>query len=101
MKIMNAYRTPWTVGTDNPSRCTLAILDADGEVVAEVPRFDGTRAGDDENLPHLIAAAPELLAALTAYVKEDDVGQRLLSPCYVQARAAIAKAKGDSTWEEI
>src|SRR5574343_459383 len=51
---------------------------------------------------NLIAAAPELLAALeavfdTAHVDVDDLGATLhaLSEIRAQARAAIAKAKGE------
>lgn len=53
----------------------------------------------------LIAAAPDLLAACEALVEAQrraDVGERGGFGCYVDAvdlaRAAIAKAKGETTW---
>jgi hypothetical protein len=62
------------------------IADADGSLIAGV-----TTEGD----LHLIAAAPDLLAALEDLLLT--VNPRLFAREVVQARAAIAKATGDAS----
>ena len=91
---MNATHTPapWAVGSNGAS---IKIVDSDGKAIAMVtPRRDRWN-GD------LIAAAPELLSALTDLLDQLDGigipdwhGAEGLS--LEQAHAAIAKAEGRS-----
>lgn len=96
MKTQTHTRGPWKIG---PSGGTLThhesceptpsiILPGSGAVVAQV----GCGWADDQEIANarLIAAAPELLAAL------EDVVDRFNTETRAQARAAIAAAKGDA-----
>ena len=49
-----------------------------------------------ESDARLIAAAPDLLAALTQMVRYDDLPTAEQQPAVERARAAIAKAKGEA-----
>jgi hypothetical protein len=89
MKTIEHTPGPWAVGSNGAS---IKIVDADGKAVAMVtPRRDWWNAD-------LIAAAPELLDSLKdlenilSCKPYDRDEQKLL----VIARAAIAKAKGES-----
>ena len=66
---------------------TIPIKAANGKTVASVRYSD-----NDDNDANLIAAAPDLLAALEAIMKGVSGCQK--EPQYEAARAAIAKAKG-------
>lgn len=95
MSVSNTLRTPWKVEPTDRWPGLFDVYDYDGNVIA---------AAKIEEVARLIAAAPELLAALEALAAEpsdcwrdatdDDDGhtrtprQRMLK----QARAAIAKA---------
>lgn len=76
---------------------------ADGQginLIAECSDPDGFRtSGEDQANARLIAAAPELLAALeviTACVDRNGGSVRTITPeAIIQARAAIAKARGE------
>lgn len=57
--------------------------------------IDLRRCRDAQARARLIAAAPELLAALERFQNDAfDFGMPLDHPCRVQAREAIAKAEG-------
>ena len=83
---------PWVIVGKRGARC---VATTDGQEVAAAPSHEPTYLDDsfpyDDNL-RLIAAAPDLLAAL-----EDaaDLLDRLRSGggCLARARAAIAKAR--------
>jgi len=61
------------------------------------PRCAGIAQVGDKAHADLFAAAPDLLAALQAYIESDDIGARIGTPKYKTARAAIAKATGDAS----
>ena len=72
------------------------LVDDDGEMLlAYTTNDDGVHVSSDE-AKAVIAAAPELLAALKALVShaKDDVDDRRLSEEVTAADAAIAKAEG-------
>lgn len=89
---------PWAIGDEN-NECCEVVLGEKFNLVASLDRQDGNTGkfviGRDEMLANarLIAAAPEMLAALKRLcdTKDDDV---LLS--WAAARAAISKAIGGS-----
>lgn len=82
---------PWTVGSGHYICSEEGV---DGFVIAQV--FGGKKSKEDESL---IAAAPDLLAALDTLLKAYRVAVKLRDPntddtFTVQARNAIAKATG-------
>lgn len=90
---------PWRVGnlgsydahTDEPYRNVWAGEGAEATVVARAVRAAGSMTNDVDEDARLIAAAPDLLAALKALVED----QRDASlPVLIQAREAIDKALG-------
>ena len=85
----------WHV-TTTPSPPPRADLPTD--VIA---RVQWRRDGQDKANAHLIAAAPEMLAALEAVVKADQRFPDMDIPGYVMIplRVAIAKAKGEEESE--
>lgn len=98
---------PWVENNDDGfsrgsiwAGCSPSGAGAVGTLIANVA---GDSAEADANA-HLIAAAPDLYAALTdAYevlgaILEDtdgDDGERIPNPLLVQLRAALAKARGE------
>ena len=64
-----------------------------------VSQFDGNPVATTKQEPnaHLIAAAPDLLAALKEIVAGISVGTNPDHPWIKEARAAIAKAEGRSS----
>jgi hypothetical protein len=62
--------------------------------ICDMPGWDDDYADEEAANTRLIAAAPELLAALNALL--DDVGRANSMLGAVQARAAIAKATGET-----
>lgn len=88
---------PWKVGTLRKSGHTRSVTILPPVVVSSFGAFDA----DLEANARLIAAAPELLAALQAiartscHIEEGNQGPlRAWSECCAIARAAIAKATG-------
>ena len=81
---------------------SLDILDADGELVARIPGPIGDPQGERDHADaRLIAAAPDMLAACEALVLADEIGNPtdatlILEEALGKARAAIAKARGES-----
>lgn len=95
---------PWKVGRSIRSRLmgsdqVVEIQDQRDQMVALL--YTDNRGGDEDGAnARLLAAAPDLLAALKAVVSRHDGYQDGLGPCvcegHVAARAAIAKAEGQS-----
>ena len=90
---------------------TVLVTDAHGNFIAAVkPVSKFGIAGTDEGNTHLIAAAPELLKALEETVNQlatlqidkrtqygwSNERTNMVSASLLQARAAIAKAKGET-----
>ena len=74
--------------------CRINVTDACGDVINEPTKANA----------RLIAAAPELLAALKAladYVFREESKQNICSSTWMDARAAIAKAEGKATREQL
>jgi hypothetical protein len=72
-----------------------ALVKRGAEIVAEV--FTDREPGDQYETAALIAAAPELLAALRAMLAASDAGDMdSLANASSDARAAIARATGQS-----
>lgn len=76
-----------------------AVVGSDGEVVCDNAHY--YPQGLDPKNANLIAAAPDLLAALVPFLEfadsEKDLEGEILSVDMIEtARAAIAKAKGES-----
>jgi len=79
--------TPWHVSKTHPR----TIVADDGYEVATATLFYGRRPDNSADHVRLIAAAPDLLAALEMIVEQWD--QKSLDA----SRAAIAKARGNLT----
>jgi len=93
---------PWTVDPDDRPNMEWNnhIYAANGLAVCFMAHSDGKDVDADEANARLIAAAPDMLAALRAFVLILDKGSpidliRLISDAGKQARAAIAKATQD------
>lgn len=94
---MTTKHTPGPWSTIKYIRTTL-VCDANGNWIAAIkPVRKFGIAGDDAANARLIAAAPELLAALDAFTQwnDRDQGEGKLEDALNKARAAIAKAKGE------
>jgi hypothetical protein len=63
-------------------------------MIADIPTDVWISVEEQKANAHLIAAAPDLLAALETLVRVHDTGQSDFG-CLEIARAAIAKAKGE------
>lgn len=84
---------PWRVvptAPDDALSC-IPVAKRDGEVVADVEPLD-----DADDNARLIAAAPELLEALTQMLVNSAFDGKSYRDCHKQALAAVAKAKGAS-----
>ena len=90
----NAKHTPgpWQVNNNDP----LQVCDSDGEKrgCSPIANTRGKR-GEAKANARLIAAAPELLAALESLLDYDNLGAYERANVRKQSRAAIAKAKGE------
>lgn len=89
-RVDRCYRTGFTIfgGTQESPSCVVDTQDDDG-------RYGTIR---NESDARLIAAAPDLLAALIDLTDrvEKIVMPDQSTPCTIHARAAIAKAEGES-----
>lgn len=86
---------PWTAEQDagDDDEMTGRIFSDSGDWIAEVHTGDGE--GSFESNARLIAASPDLLAALENLMHETEGGQAQCGQQFADAaRAAIAKAKG-------
>lgn len=99
---MHSKHTPGPWDVDEGDKSTIYELDA-ANPIAEV--FSDRSAEENEANARLIAAAPELLDALTALLDEAEdvfvcmadatgIDRHNLPPQFAAARAAIAKAEG-------
>ena len=106
---MNAQHTPgpWSIAlsTDHTPAVTVPVHPSEGSgfVVAHINRLPrmGSVLGDADANAHLIAAAPDMMAALKAIdieARDIDADGNIILPSHVwdAARAAIAKAEGRS-----
>lgn len=110
---MNTNPSPWSVQSGGGRLGSLlTVLDANGLPVASMRRQylktgyvtpapdDARRLGN----ARLIASAPDLLTALEAFIAWDDEHHNnndggpwdKLDPIYMQAKAAVAKSRGES-----
>lgn len=101
MKEFKGTPGPWLVteiDDDDLSEQSSTMIAAGDTVIACVGPSVHTLLGIDKNNAHLIAAAPELLEAVIKCVDAlDEVSsQQWCGPIIDEARAAIAKALGES-----
>lgn len=94
--------TPWVVSVDNRE---LQVVDTQGQIVAENIGWDHLESA--QRRARLIAAAPDLFAALNAALPllegfedadsgdADEDEEPIVSPVLQQMRAALAKANGE------
>lgn len=69
----------------------------DGPGMWEIEGAEAYLPGDHDAQAHLIAAAPDMLAALQEFVGAVDAGAKFSDVSVVEyARTAIAKAKGET-----
>ena len=99
---------PWTLLARPDHARGFKVTDADGEFVSYLPAsryHDERRDGEAESNARLMAAAPDLLAALQTVttalhscclVITDDEARKDALEMVADARAAIAKARGES-----
>jgi hypothetical protein len=83
---------PWKLRLGTGVQYDYLIEVKGGALIAAYPHYSGATKKVTKANARLIAAAPELLAALNALL--DDVGRTNSMLGAVQARAAIAKATG-------
>ena len=100
---MNKFSiAPWKTAHSYSHEYIRSIKDAQGELIAQVCAFDDGVGNDyiPETTANarLMAAAPDLLAALREYVERHEAdGDPAGLPEYELACAAIAKATGNQT----
>ena len=96
--MLNHSITPWKVAHAHSTEYVRHIKDARGELIAEVSAFDDEVSEAIANA-RLMAAAPDLLAALRDLLDEADLNEvdEYTAPKIEAARAAIARATGDQT----
>lgn len=90
---------PWVLGKQHKSRVEIGSKDHSWTDLARVVTImsDGHMSAEGLANARLIAAAPDLLAALEAMIPEGwDDGAMDHMPGIKQARAAIAKARGEA-----
>lgn len=94
---IGAGSVPECPGFDGMTICCLVepqqYQGEDGPEPRAIPEWFGTIEGNG----HLLAAAPDLLAALRPFVAMDDSGEEIAGGCWnaaiAMARAALAKAR--------
>lgn len=97
---MEHISSPWMVGPVDG--CTVSFIDARGEkqeVAVALGNYDDSEEAEImEKNARLISAAPELLAAIKELVKgmEEHGAEKWFSHRMIRARAAIAKATGET-----
>ena len=84
----NSTPGPWHVSADQP-----IVFDANKHVVADCYEHEHSLFAERYANARLVAAAPDLLAACTALVRDND-GPGEFGEALEFARAAIAKATG-------
>lgn len=89
---------PWEISP--PWSGFSKITGANGELIFGLAAGSAEEKRSDEECEAnalLIAAAPDLLKFLVAWVESTDLSEQTgsMRPVYLGARAAIAKAKGD------
>jgi len=101
---MNKFSiAPWKLSHSHSHEYVRYIRDAQGEHIAHVCDLDDGVANNytDQAIANarLMAAAPDLLAALRDLLDEADLGEvdEYTAPKIEAARAAIARATGDQT----
>ncbi len=92
---------PWIVDEDMRQNMewNRHIYGSDGMCVCFMSHSDGKNPSRDAANANLIAAAPDLLAALEFLVErewQDDEGEPKLTEAREKAKAAIKKARGES-----
>lgn len=89
---------PWKTAHSYDRAYIRTIRDAQGEHIAHVCDLDDAIPEATANA-RLMAAAPDLLAALRDLLDEADLGEvdEYTAPKIEAARAAIARATGDQT----
>lgn len=91
---------PWRATAGMSQMCDFGTTLARGRPTGDQSFWwifsDADGHGDPDADAALIAAAPDLLAALREYADDDDIGRHTDSPRYRMARAAIARATGDA-----
>jgi hypothetical protein len=96
---MNKFSiAPWKLSHSHSHEYVRYIRDAQGEHIAHVCDLDDALTECTANA-RLMAAAPDLLAALRDLLEEADLGEvdEYTAPKIEAARAAIARATGDQT----
>ena len=95
---------PWHVGEveeidpEDSQENGINIMSAEGYYIAGVIGgfSDGVQEANAAFIVRACNAHDELVAALRAYVENDDIGARLRSQRFLNARAALAKARGEA-----
>lgn len=82
---------PWRVGRPGNIACPCCVLDADGRRVALVSRGQQGRSAN----ANLIAAAPDMYAALEAFAQDTILRGKDHAAAVVAAHAALRKARGE------
>ena len=97
--MLNHSITPWKTAIAFDRAYIRNIKDAQGEIIAQIPDWEDGLAETTANA-RLMAAAPELLAALQGMIEyfiEGSIDDYSDTETMQAARAAIAKATGDQT----
>lgn len=90
----NHTNGPWTIYGDIEGQT--AICDESDTIIAYLDKWSSERLRENVSNARLIAAAPELLAALRELtIACEDEGVRCISHLLAKSRAAIAKATGE------
>jgi hypothetical protein len=97
--MLNHSIAPWKTAIAFDRAYIRNIKDAQGEIIAQIPDWEDGLAETTANA-RLMAAAPDLLAALKGmieYFVDGSIDDYSDTETMQAARAAIAKATGDQT----